>query len=286
MADEEKKYIQPNYQGQYDQKVKDLYSRIENQPKPQSQYDSQVDDLYKQISARNPFSFNADNDALYQQYVDRYMQGGRQAMKDTVGQASALTGGYSNSYAQNVGQQAYDQYLTGLNDEVKDLYQMQMQAYQLEGDRLNNLLGMASGLADRDYARANDEYDRLGNLLGTAATLADSDYNRLFNEAQMRQGLGDDSLMRQLLGMPAQQSSGGGGGRYSGDDSLYKQYLDLKSDLDVSAGQINDWLVNNADGLSQEGYSARDLLVLEKSDGRAASQDYTSKSGRKYIYSD
>ena len=197
MAEEEKKYIQPSYKGQYDDKVNELYNKISN---------------------RQPFQFDADNDALYQQYVDRYMQGGRQAMKDTVGQAAGLTGGYTNSYAQNVGQQAYDQYMTGLNDKANEIYQMQMQAYQMEGDRLNN-------------------------LLGTAASLADSDYNRLFNEAQMRQGLGDDSLLRQLLGMPEQSAGGGGGygyggGTYDPDLAKYQQALNDKYGLGLDVDGV------------------------------------------------
>lgn len=230
MADEEKTYLKPSYQGQYD---------------------DQVNQAYQQLANRKPFQFDADNDALYQQYVDRYMQGGKQAMKDTIGQGAALTGGYNNSYAQNVGQQAYDQYLTGLNDQAKDLYQMQMQAYQLEGDRLSN-------------------------LLGTAATLADSDYNRLFAEAQARQGMGDDSLMRQLLGMPEQQAGGGGGdyygsgyGRGGGKKSLYDVYIEKANDLSLSQGEINDWLVANTSGLKEEGYKPTDLYLSNVTDPNA-----------------
>ena len=289
MADEEKKYPQATYQGEYDQKVRDLYGQMEARTVPNvtSEYDSKVNDLYNQIANRNPFSFDG-NDELYQQYVDRYTQGGKQAMRDTMGQAAALTGGYGNSYAQAVGQQQYDKYMEGLNDKLTDMYQMQLAAYNSEGDRLNNLLGLTSGLADRDYNRGMEAYqlegDRLNGLLGTAATLSDSDYNRLFQEAQMRQQMGDDSLMRALIGMPVQ--TGGGGGYYGGGsgNSLYDQYLALKSDSSVSAGEINDWLVGNAGGLANEGHAVSNLAVAEGQGGRVSSKSGYDPNGKYHDY--
>lgn len=82
------------------------------------------------------FQFDLNSDALYRQYKDRYQQLGRAAMEDTLGTASALTGGYASSYAQNVGQQAYHRQLQGLNDVIPELYQL---AYDRYRDRSNAL---------------------------------------------------------------------------------------------------------------------------------------------------
>lgn len=54
-------------------------------------------------------------------------------MQDTMGQAAALTGGYGNSYAQGVGQQAYQGYLQQLNDNVPQLQAQALQTYQVGG---------------------------------------------------------------------------------------------------------------------------------------------------------
>ena len=89
----------------------------------EGKYDQQLADLYNQITQRKPFEYNSEDDMLYQQYVDRYTKGGKLAMEDTMGQAAALTGGYGNSYAQRVGQQTYDEYMTGLNDQAATLMQ-------------------------------------------------------------------------------------------------------------------------------------------------------------------
>lgn len=102
-----------------------------NQP-----YVDQLNSLYDQIVNRKPFQYDLNGDLLYRQMADRYAQMGQQAMRDTMGQAAALTGGYGNSYAQQVGNQAYQQYLTALNDNVPELWDRAYQVYQGEGDRL------------------------------------------------------------------------------------------------------------------------------------------------------
>lgn len=122
----------------------------------QSQYKGQLESLYNQIMNRNPFTFDLNGDALYNQYKDQYTQQGKQAMMDTMGQAAAMTGGYGNSYAQTAGQQAYQQYLTQLNNIVPDLYNMAWNRYTQEGDELQNQLGITQGLEDSAYGKYRD----------------------------------------------------------------------------------------------------------------------------------
>ena len=95
----------------------------------QSKYQGQIDRVMQNITDRKPFQYDVNGDALYQQYKDRYIQMGRQAMQDTMGQAAALTGGYGNTYAQNAGQQAYGAYMQGLTDKIPELYQLALDKY-------------------------------------------------------------------------------------------------------------------------------------------------------------
>ena len=85
---------------------------------------------------REDFQYDLNGDALYRQYKDRYTQLGKAAMQDTMGQAAALTGGYGSSYAQSVGQQAYNSYMQQLGDVVPELYQLAYDRYRDKGDRL------------------------------------------------------------------------------------------------------------------------------------------------------
>lgn len=123
----------------------------------QSQYKDQIQGLYDQIANRKDFSYDVNADAMYQQLKDQYIQGGRMAMMDTMGQAQAMTGGYGNSYAQGVGQQAYQGYLQGLNEQVPDLYQMALNRYIQQGDQMLDQYSMLTSQEAQDYARWQDQ---------------------------------------------------------------------------------------------------------------------------------
>jgi hypothetical protein len=117
-----------------------------------------------------------NNDAFYKQYAQRYQQNAKLAMEDTVGQVSALTGGYGNSYAQTAGQAMYNQQMQGLNDKATELYQLALQQYNMEGDRLNNLYSMAANAYGMEQDRINAE-------------VAEAQWNAQFAEQQRQYNL-------------------------------------------------------------------------------------------------
>lgn len=120
-------------------------------------YAGQLDDLYKSITERQPFQYDVNEDVMYQNLRDQYITGGQMAMMDTMGQAAQLTGGYGNSYAQGVGQQAYQGYLRGLNDQIPDLYNMALQNYIQQGDAMMQQYGMLQDMAADDYGKWIDQ---------------------------------------------------------------------------------------------------------------------------------
>ena len=170
----------------------------------QSKYQGQIDRVMQNITDRKPFQYDVNGDALYQQYKDRYIQMGRQAMQDTMGQAAALTGGYGNTYAQNAGQQAYGAYMQGLTDKIPELYQLALDKYDCDatlekekysvlkdadatdygrwGDRLNQWntdRSYLSGRADTELSQAmsisNTMYARLAELAAKGYTPTDDE---------------------------------------------------------------------------------------------------------------
>jgi hypothetical protein len=120
-------------------------------------YEGQIMELYKGISERKPFQYDLNEDAMYQNLRDQYIAGGQMAMIDTMGQAAQLTGGYGNSYAQGAGQQAYQSYLQGLNDQIPDLYNMALQNYIQTGDTMLQQYGMLQDMAADDYGKWTDQ---------------------------------------------------------------------------------------------------------------------------------
>lgn len=125
-----------------------------------SQWQGQLSDAIGKILDRKEFSYDVNSDALYQQYKDRYVQGGKMAMMDTLGQAATLTGGYGNSYAQAAGQQAYQGYLQGLNDKIPELYQLALDKYSRESDGLYKRYSVLSAQEGQDYGRHQDSLNR------------------------------------------------------------------------------------------------------------------------------
>jgi hypothetical protein len=147
----------PSYQ--QSQVVTDAYAQLQSLQAPtyNNQFEGQLNSLYEQILNRPKFKYNVNADALYQQYKDQYMQGGKTAMQDTMAQASALTGGYGNSYAQTAGQQQYQNYLQELNNQVPTLANMAYSRYQDEGTELRQNYGMTKERYDDVYQKFRDD---------------------------------------------------------------------------------------------------------------------------------
>lgn len=135
-----------------------LDDQLSNKPgNYQSQWQSLLNDTLQKIMNREPFSYDLNGDALYQQYKNQYVQQGKMAMMDTMGQAQAMTGGYGNSYAQNAGQQAYQAHLQELNNKIPELYRLALDQYQREGDALYDQASLIGQQEDRDYGRYRDQ---------------------------------------------------------------------------------------------------------------------------------
>lgn len=126
----------------------------------ESQWSEKLNGILDKIMNRKPFSYDVNADALYKMYKDQYVQQGKMAMQDTLGQAAALTGGYDNSYAQGVGQQAYQGYLQQLTAKIPELAQIAQDQYNQEGDDLQNLYGLIGNRENQDYSRYQDEVSR------------------------------------------------------------------------------------------------------------------------------
>lgn len=144
-------------------------------------WQDQLSGLLDRIQNREAFTYDPTNDPLYNIYKDRYIQNGRRAMQDTMGQAAALTGGYGNSYAQSVGQQQYNQYMEGLNDIVPQLQQQAWQQYQDEGNRLLQNYELVNQQENQDYSRWRgglEDWERAQSAAQDAYNGAyDRDYN-------------------------------------------------------------------------------------------------------------
>ena len=129
-----------------------------------SDYDGQIASLYEKIVNRPAFRYDPVADPLYRYYRDEMLTEGGRAMRDGMGQAAALTGGYGSSYAENAGRQQYGLYLEKLGQVMPELYQAAYERYRDEGNALYRSLNTAKGLAESAYARRNERFEQASRL--------------------------------------------------------------------------------------------------------------------------
>lgn len=228
----------------------------------QSQWQDEIDDYLNQYQNRDQFSYDLNSDALYQQYKDQYIQQGRMAMMDAMGQASVMTGGYGNSYAQTVGQQVYNQNLNQLNNIMPELYDMAYGRHVQEGQDLLNMYNMYLDRENQDYGRYRDDLNaweaERAHLEGNYNTERDLDYSEYIADkdrawdqylmdmekeqaaAELMASTGDYERLKDIYGLTddelaaikdATKPKGGGGGN---PNPSYR---------DITTGDA-DWLEN------------------------------------------
>lgn len=195
-------------------------------------YGSAVTDAMDKIQNREKFSYDLNSDALYQQYKNQYINQGRLAMMDTTAQASAMTGGYGNSYAATAGNQAYQTYLQGLNDVVPELYQMAYDRYNQEGQDLLNNYSMLNDQYNQEYGRYQDalsQYnanrDYLANLYNTERNYDYSLYSdgRDFAYSDYRNQVADEQWQKDFAEAQRQYNESLAEQKRQHDESLAEQ---------------------------------------------------------------
>lgn len=172
----------------------------ENAEKPEyaGTYEGRLNELFDQITNRDKFSYDVSKDPLYGAYKDGYIQQGKLAMKDTMGQAAAQTGGYGNTYGQQVGQQAYDAYLQKLSAAIPELYGMAYKMYQDEGDQLKDLYGMVGAQRDAEYGRYRDDLSDWEYGQNVLRQMEQQEYGRRMDEEAIARQLEQQEYERRI----------------------------------------------------------------------------------------
>ncbi len=188
------KNLEANAPGDYERSdaVQDYQDRLQDlegqKPGPYvSKYEAQIDSILDSILNGKEFSYTANdlaNDDLYEMYRENYMKQGNQAMRDAMGNAAALTGGYGSTYAQAAGQQAYDEYLSGLNDMALEFADRAYDRYLNDRADRYNQMGVVTGLDNTDYGRYRDEVADYYSDLSYLSGRYDSEYAKDYGEYQ------------------------------------------------------------------------------------------------------
>lgn len=127
-----------------------------------SKYEGAIQSILDGIlNNKGPYNIKDDinYNLLYEQARESAMANGNRAMRDAMGNMQAQTGGYGSTAAQTAGSQAYDNYLTALNDQNPQLAQLAYEMWLRDRDNQYNQLNAAMGVDESDYARYRDRYN-------------------------------------------------------------------------------------------------------------------------------
>ena len=188
----------------------------------------QVQEMMNKIQNREKFSYDVENDTLFQQALASAMGSGKQAMQDTMGQASALTGGYGSTYATSAGNQAYNAYIEDAYNNLPEYYQMALDAYNMEGQDMYNQLAMLNDADATEYQRAYDAWN-------VNYTTAQDMYNEAYNEWQdsVNNAYNSANLQLNQQGMAYDQAYNNYQALANNADTLYnREYQNYWNNID------------------------------------------------------
>ena len=254
-------FVVPSAVTEADKYLAEQLSKIQS---GKTSYSDQVRDMIDQIMNREKFSYDVDTDPLFQQALASAMNSGKQAMQDTIGQASALTGGYGSTYATSAGNQAYNTFIEDAYDNLPQYYQMAMEAYQMEGEEMYRQYSMLSTEDDKEYNRNVTAFD------------ATSQYrNQIYNEAytQYRDGINDAFAMANLQlnehGQRVSDATNYYNATSNYSDKLYQReynsWLDSINNAwkTIELGNNDYWNQSNQDFQASESEKNRDWQTTE-----------------------
>ena len=139
-------------------------------------YKSQLKNTINKIN-NSKFEYDINKDELYNQYKEQYQAMGNTAMQEAQAEATALTGGFANSYAETAGQQAYNSYLSQLQQIVPQLYSQARATYDQDLSNMYNQANLYNSLNSQAYSEYAAKLDQLNNNRNYA-------YNKYWNDYQ------------------------------------------------------------------------------------------------------
>lgn len=127
--------------------------QLESLNSQRTQYSDKIDALINDYLNRGRFEYDPNADMLYQNYLAAMQNAGQMAMKDTMGQAAMLTGGYGSSYATSAANGAYNSYLQKANEALPEYYNIAANAYDRQGEEMLAQMKLLQSQDEEAYKR-------------------------------------------------------------------------------------------------------------------------------------
>jgi len=249
---------------------------------------SAIDAALDALLSGKEFSYDYENDPVYQAYKKEYTREGQRAFDDALAQLSARSGGLASSYAGSAAGQAQGYYMQQLTDKIPELEARAYGRYNDDRTRELENLRLLEEMEDRDYSRNRDSVGDWENDRSFAESRADTEYNRRINEAMLAMQNGDSSKLEALGITPDEEAvlrmalasggritpiggsggSGGGSGSGTGSGGGGTDYVSAFRSGDHSDAVIEGLLASGLtrDQIEAAGYTG-DFFATGSSEG-------------------
>ena len=161
-----------------------LVNSLQSQLSGGTSYSSRINSLMNEYLNRDDFEYDSSEDVMFQQMLAQAMSDGKVAMQDSIGQASALTGGYGSTYATAVGNNMYNQYVQDAYNNLPEYYQLALDAYNQEGQEMLSQLSLLMDADAQEYQKTVNAYNA---ALNSANTMYSQEYNAWADSVSMDQ---------------------------------------------------------------------------------------------------
>jgi len=181
-----------NLKKAYNSAQKDYNSYIANPEKyGYNKYINDVNSLFDSVMNQKEFSYDPAADMLFQLYKQQYQSRGSSAMKNQMGVASALSGGYNSSAAQTSAQNAYQKYLDELSAKAGETYKNALDMYKTGQqsllDKYNTARDMNNSLNEAYWKNADIKAIGLDNAYNAYADDRNFQYNKFSGDRSFYQ---------------------------------------------------------------------------------------------------
>lgn len=123
-------------------------------------YADPIQNAIDQVSKYSEFKYDVESDPIWNSIKSQYQRNATMGMREAMGDAANLTGGYGSSYSQQAGQQAYQNQIAGMTDIIPELQNSALNVFQANQNGALNQLGAIDGLMENELNnwRSNRAY--------------------------------------------------------------------------------------------------------------------------------
>lgn len=144
-------------------------------------YADPIQNAIDQVSKYSEFKYDVESDPIWNSIKSQYQRNATMGMREAMGDAANLTGGYVSSYSQQAGQQAYQNQIAGMTDIIPELQNSALNVFQGNQQGALNLWNATNSMMEREI---NDYFTNLEYYRKKVNDMTDQEFNEYLTQLQ------------------------------------------------------------------------------------------------------